>query len=879
MSTITTIIHWLQQFSHVLPWIGLALLCVLVLTFVATIILRIADRRWVLKQKFVLLGLTPPATITKSPIATARFFAVLHGQEATRPLLHKLLLRSSTFSAEITGTKDGGIRYVVRVPESDAHTFEQAITSYLPNVRCRQIDEYLPSATDGQAIRIAEFHQTGYFAYPLQIQGNPEEHDPMAYLTGAMANLEADELVSFQLAITPIRMREAELLAVRLMHNQELAYSLGRRRAPIARFLLDGINTVLFSIIDGIGDVSTGGAGRMVSQKDQYRKREVDLKVRPARILSADEQYLASSVQAKLTQPLFRVSVRTFVATKDGQAAKLRVKSIAEALNLYKVPKYQSLRARAIFPKQLRIRQRLFVFTHRLPSLWHGSANILSAAEIADLYHFPHSDTVKTDNLVTSLSKTLAAPLSLKGDVQFDVILGRNYHHGTSTEIGLTTADRERHVYIIGGTGCGKTTMLTYAMIQDLQNGKGMAFIDPHGDAAESLLGYVPKERTNDVIYFNPDDLGYPIGLNVLELTPGLTGDELLREKDLVTESVISMFRKIFSDDDSGGHRIEYVLRNAIQTALYVENATLFTVYDLLNDPDYCKKVVNGLDNEDLKKFWKNELGKAGKFQQVKMVAGITAKIGRFLFSASAKRVLEQPKSTINFDEILDGKVLICNLSKGLIGEDTSELFGIAILAKLQLAALRRARIKQADRKPFYLYVDEFQNFATPSFVQMLSEARKYKLFLTMAEQSTSQQDDLRTVNVILANVGTIICFRSGNPADEKAILPLFLPYVEEGEISKLSSFNFYMRIAATETQEPLSGKTILHESLQAEEMAEQVIEASRSNYAKEYVTEPVEQPPTAPGEKPKKPKRKKKQSDDKDDSSTAPKPQFPKGQ
>ncbi len=373
----------------------------------------------------------------------------------------------------------------------------------------------------------------------------------------------------------------------------------------------------------------------------------------------------------------------------------------------------------------------------------------------------------------------------------------------------------------------------------------------PHGDLAQELLGYVPEERIQDVVYFNPDDLTYPIGLNVLELTPALEGDDLLREKDLVTESVVSMFRKIFSEDDTGGHRIEYVLRNAVQTALTVENATLFTVYNLLNNPDYCKSVVATLENEDLQNFWKNELGKAGGFQQVKMVAGITAKIGRFLFSASAKRILEQPKSTINFDEILDGKILICNLSKGLLGEDTSELFGISILAKIQMAALRRARIKQTDRKPFYLYVDEFQNFATPSFVQMLSESRKYKLFLTMAEQSTSQQDDQKTVNVILANVGTIICFRTGNPADERLMLPLFSPHIQEGGIASLPPYNFYMRISAIRSQEPFSGETLLLDEDGNEDIAEQVIASSRTRYAEKYAP-PEPKPKPQEEQKPK---------------------------
>ena len=212
---------------------------------------------------------------------------------------------------------------------------------------------------------------------------------------------------------------------------------------------------------------------------------------------------------------------------------------------------------------------------------------------------------------------------------------------------------------------------------------------------------------------------------NRLELSPDLTGDDLLREKDLITEATISVLRKIFSDDDSGGHRIEYVLRNAIQTALTLEEPTLFTIFELLNDAKFRRKVVKGLEDKNLKDFWSNEIGKAGDMQKVKMAAGITAKIGRFLFSASARRMLEQPKSTINFEDVLAGKrILICNFSKGLLGEDTSALFGTTVLAKIQTAALRRARIGQSDRSPYYLYVDEFQNCATLVFVQMLSAAR-----------------------------------------------------------------------------------------------------------------------------------------------------------
>ncbi|MCA9348450.1 TraM recognition domain-containing protein, partial [Candidatus Saccharibacteria bacterium] len=233
-------------------------------------------------------------------------------------------------------------------------------------------------------------------------------------------------------------------------------------------------------------------------------------------------------------------------------------------------------------------------------------------------------------------------------------------------------------------------------------------------------------------------------------------------------------------------------------------------IFRLLNDGKYAKKIIKDLEDEDLKAFWKNEFGKAGGMQKVKMSAGITAKIGRFLFSASARTMLEKEKSDIDFSEVLDGKILICNFSKGRLGEDTSSLFGTTILAKLQLASLRRSETKQKDRRPFYLYVDEFQNFATMSFTQMLSEARKYKLYLTMAEQSTQQQDDQKMVEVILANVGTIVAFRTGSPRDEELILPRFEPYIEKGEISNLPAYNFYCRISGKETNEPNSGETLL---------------------------------------------------------------------
>ncbi|HEX8762853.1 MAG TPA: TraM recognition domain-containing protein [Candidatus Saccharimonadales bacterium] len=823
----SNITDWLQTLEGLFPWIVGALILVAVVTLVLFVTLDLLDVRRLLQQKAVFLELTPPANANKTPEATKHLFAVLHGLETSRTLLEKLLRRKVVFSLELVSTKQQGIRYVLRVPESDAATFEQTILSYLPDAKLRRIDDYMP---DGKGARVLDLKQTGHFAYPLHTQLTLDEHDPMAYLTGIMTKLSPDELMSFQIVVSPTKVREAGVITSRLIHNDELVYRLGKPKMPASK-IFDGINTFLFGVLDSVGDTLSGPSKNKTYQAQASHKQQVAMKIKPARVLSPFEQRLAESVHDKLSQPLFRVNIRAFIVMEDKEREKQRAKGVREWLASLAVPKYQALRVRRTYA-DIQTRYWQFVFSHRLPAFFSRNACLLSAAELADLYHFPHTETAKTENVVKSLSKTLPAPLSLKNGAQFDVILGRNHHHGTYTDIGLTTAERERHVYVIGGTGNGKTTMMLYGMEQDLRHGKGFAFVDPHGDAAETVLRYVPKERVDDVIYFNPDDLAHPIGLNLLELTPGLTGDELIREKDLVTESTVSVFRKIFSEDDSGGHRIEYVLRNTVQTALTVEGATLFTVFDLLNDPKYRKSVISKLEDKELKNFWKNELGKAGEMQRVKMAAGITAKVGRFLFSASAKRILEQPKSTIDFDDIINsGKILICNFSKGLLGEDTSELFGITVLAKLQMAALRRARVNQTERRPFYLYVDEFQNFATASFVQLLSEARKYKLFLMMAEQSTSQQAELRTVQTILANVGTVICFRTGNPADEQFLLPLFEPYVQRGELANLPAFNFYIRLAAVRSQEPFSGETVVLEDEGSETTAAKAVAASRKNY------------------------------------------------
>lgn len=765
---------------------------------------------WTMRDRqSTVLEITPPQHIEKSPLATQQLFAILG----------KLIGKGEVMPIEVDATRKDGIRYLIYTHPSDVAALQRQVASYLPEAQFKTL-EVLSEEAPGDYTRIFEVKQAAHYANPLQPHEELDQSDPVASIVGAMTKLKPGEKITMQLVLAPHHSYWTSRLYNKI-DNQ--GYAVINNQLGIfltSRPLWVWVITVFYGLFTN-NLPATLSLLALLMFVSLFTNRETP------ELTQSQQQYFAG-VLAKLGQPLFRTDIRILVAADS--AARLHELATGMRSSLAPLNGDQHLYMPRLYPDRLGQRIGLFKLKYRMPSILTFNANIFAASELASIYHFPYG-TIKTEGMARSHSRTMPATLAMKNN-EFDVVLGRNKHHGEHTDIGLTASDRERHVFIIGGTGNGKTTILQYAIVQDIQNGKGVAVVDPHGDMAEALLRHIPVERINDVIYFNPDDLKHPIGLNLLELTPGLVGDELLREKDLVTESVVSIFRKIFSEDDSGGHRVEYVLRNTIQTALTTENPTLFTMFNLLNDPTYRKKVVAKLENKDLVNFWKNELGKAGGFQQVKMVAGITAKIGRFLFSASAKRILEQPKSTINFDEILDGKILICNFSKGLLGEDTSELFGIAVLAKIQLAALRRARIKQAERKPFYLYVDEFQNFATPSFVQMLSEARKYKLYLTMAEQSTSQQDDQQMVNTILANVGTVICFRSGNPADEKLILPLFKPYLEEGEIASLPSYNFYMRISAQKPQEPLSGETTILNDNASVSNKQIIIGLSRKNYS-----------------------------------------------
>ncbi|MFA5130849.1 MAG: CxxC-x17-CxxC domain-containing protein [Patescibacteria group bacterium] len=401
-------------------------------------------------------------------------------------------------------------------------------------------------------------------------------------------------------------------------------------------------------------------------------------------------------------------------------------------------------------------------------------------------------------------------------------------------KFGIKTDDRRRHMYLIGKTGMGKSTILENMIVDDIRAGKGVAVVDPHGDLAEKIVEYIPSDRINDVVYFNPSDINFPIAFNVVEqVEPHL--------RHLVASGLIGVFQKLWAD--SWGPRLEYILRNAILAILDFPGSTLMGVVRMLSDKNYRKKVVANIKDPVVKAFWEKEFsGYADKFAS-EAVSPIQNKVGQFLSSSLMRNIIGQVKSAIDIRDIMDnGKILIMNLSKGRIGEDNSALLGAMMITKIQLAAMSRVDVPEAERRDFYLYIDEFQNFSTDSFANILSEARKYRLNLILAHQYIEQLSE-KVKPAVFGNVGTMVVFRVG-AADAEELEKEFLPTFTEEDLVNLPKYEMYLKLMIDGiASSPFSAKGL--PPLRVDEQTnntEKVINYSREKYAsvKEVVEEKI---------------------------------------
>jgi len=402
------------------------------------------------------------------------------------------------------------------------------------------------------------------------------------------------------------------------------------------------------------------------------------------------------------------------------------------------------------------------------------------------------------------------------------IFFGETTFRNQKRKFGIKTDDRRRHIYLIGKTGMGKTAMLENMAIQDIQNGQGIGFVDPHGEAAEKLLDFIPSNRINDVIYFNPADLEWPIAFNVMEKV-------VPEYRHLVASGLMGVFKKIWPDVWSA--RMEYILNNSILALLEYPGSTLLGVNRMLADPDYRKKVVARVTDPMIKSFWLQEFARYTDRYAVEATAAIQNKVGQFISVPLIRNIIGQVKSTIDMRKVMDErKILIANLSKGKIGEDNSLLLGALLITKLQLAAMSRVNISEQERKDFYLYVDEFQNFATKSFINILSEARKYRLCLILGHQYITQMEE-EVRDAVFGNIGTLVSFRVG-ANDAEYLEKEFSPEFTITDLVNLAKYNIYLKLMINGlANRPFSARTLVPLTALEESNKEKIIKASRERY------------------------------------------------
>jgi len=523
----------------------------------------------------------------------------------------------------------------------------------------------------------------------------------------------------------------------------------------------------------------------------------------------------------KLSKLLFRVQIRIVYVPKEKNdvVAMVKIREIAGSFKQFNLSNLNGFAMGRIYNDSS------VVDVYRERVLEEG--NILNIEELATIFHLPNI-TVQTPNIYWVRSKKVEPPNDLPKAVPENAAevtaLGKTNYRGVNLDFGIKTLDRRRHMYIIGKTGMGKSTLLENMIFNDIQAGKGLAIIDPHGDLAEAVINFIPARRTNDVIIFDPSDRDFPIAFNMLEnVDPALN--------TIICSGLVGIFKKIYAD--SWGPRLEHILRNTILSLLEYPNTTLLGIPRVLQDYEFRKRVIRKVTDPLVKSFWVNEFEKMEPKMRVEAISPILNKVGQFLSSPIIRNILGQVKSLIDFRFAMDHKkIVIVNLSKGKIGEDNSSLLGSMLITKFQIDAMSRANVPEKDRTDFYLYVDEFQNFATDSFATILSEARKYRLNLTMANQYIAQMPE-EVRDAVFGNVGTILSYQVGFD-DAEYLSGQYGEEVLPNDLVGLSKYTAYMRLLI----DGMPSKTFSLDTLpppvwEAEEgRREKVIRLSREKYA-----------------------------------------------
>ncbi|PJE67230.1 hypothetical protein COU95_03565, partial [Candidatus Shapirobacteria bacterium CG10_big_fil_rev_8_21_14_0_10_40_9] len=645
-------------------------------------------------------------------------------------LLARLLGKEKPLIFEIA-TYNQIIHFYAVLPVEYQTYFESQLSAQYPKATILASPDYLPSwLTDSQALVSGQLKLISPFYFPLKTYLDFKETDPLSSILGTLARAEKEEKVLVQIVLLP------------------------------------------------------AGKGWQRVGSSVLRK---GVTLPDGKISSHPQEKL---IEQKISQPGFRVAIRLLVCSPTKAASVSLLRHLAGSFGGVALGEGNAFSlSKPSFWQEKKFEKSIF---QRLPAFVPKN-QILNTQELATIYHLPSITLSGIKNIAWGTKLTGEPPDNLpiaigatEEEKQKINFFARTEFKNKLVTFGINKEDRRRHIYIIGKTGTGKTTLIANMAINDMRNREGLAVVDPHGDLSEILLDFIPSHRLNDVCYLDPSDRAHPFYLNPLEVKDP-------EHRELVASGIVAIFYKLYSY--SWGPRLEYILRNSILTLLSKPDSTLVEVPELLTNRNFRQKVIEKIDDRVLQKFWAQEFEQMSERLMAEAISPILNKVGQFVSSPMIRGIIGHPRSTVDLEEIMNqGKILIVNLSQGKLGEDNAALLGAMFITKMQLASMGRVKIPEAERKDFYLYVDEFQNFATTSFIKILSEARKYRLNLALANQYIAQVPE-EVQKAIFGNTGTLLSFLVG--AEDSQILSReFGGVYKEEELVGLGNYQIICKLA-----------------------------------------------------------------------------------
>lgn len=731
----------------------------------------------------VLCRLLIPKNNEKTPAAAELFFAALHGVYTSSSRIQPIM------SFEMVSINKY-IQFYFEVPKYLKEFVEGQMYAQYPNVEISVVEDYVKHTPDKFSVG-SELLTTKEDVFPIKTFQSFEA-DPLSGITSILSQLGPSEELWIQICIAPVKDTWQKKSV-----SHVNAIKAGRNPGE----------SLLKSIIRGAWGVAPTVAG------EKPASASVDI--------SGPMAAAIKGIEEKCTKLGFETKIRVVSTSTDQTVATQRLAGVVGAFKQYNSTNMNGFMQGTLLTGQTIIdsyKKRLIGF----------KPYVLNTEELASIFHLP-GESVATPSMNYAGSRKGEPPLNLPiigEDAQDDLemsVLGKTNFRGTERKFGIKTKDRALHMYAIGKTGTGKSTLLKNMIIDDIHKGRGVAVVDPHGDLVADVMDHIPESRINDVIFFSPADRNYPVGFNLFENVDA-------EYKNIVSSGIVGVFKKIFGE--SWGPRLEYILRNVVLGLLDYPGATLLQVLKVLNDTKFRRSVVEKIGDPIIKDFFVNEFERYDQKFRTEAIAPIQNKVGQFLSSTVVRNIVGQPANSINIRQAMDeSKILLIDLSIGKIGEDNSQLLGSLMITKIQMAAMTRAEMPREQRTPFYLYVDEFQNFATDSFAVILSEARKYGLSLMVTNQYIAQMPE-NVASAVFGNVGSMITFRVG-AGDAEFLNREFVPVFEPSDLVALDNYTIYLKMAINGvTSQPFSAKTVLS-VYEPTGFTQQIIEQSRIRYSR----------------------------------------------